>query len=62
LIYAPGAYTGYGVKTLPGVREAIEMKRWKEAETEIVRLSAALQLEAKVIESAASELDAQPTK
>jgi len=62
LIYAPGAYTGYGVKTIPGVREAIELKRWKEAEAEIVRVSAALQLEATVIESAARDLDAQPTK
>ncbi len=32
LIYAPGYYTGYGVKTLPGVREAIEQKRWTEAD------------------------------
>jgi N-acetylated-alpha-linked acidic dipeptidase len=62
LIYAPGAYTGYGVKTIPGVREAIELKRWKEAEAEIVRVAAALQLEANVIESAARDLDAQPTK
>ena len=30
-IYAPGFYTGYGVKTLPGVREAIEQRDWKEA-------------------------------
>ncbi len=30
-IYAPGFYTGYGVKTLPGVREAIEQKNWVEA-------------------------------
>jgi N-acetylated-alpha-linked acidic dipeptidase len=30
-IYAPGYYTGYGVKTLPGVREAIEQKNWDEA-------------------------------
>jgi N-acetylated-alpha-linked acidic dipeptidase len=29
-IYAPGFYTGYGVKTLPGVREAIEQRAWKE--------------------------------
>src|SRR3984885_11384466 len=29
LIYAPGLYTGYGVKTLPGVRESIEEKQWK---------------------------------
>ncbi len=39
-IYAPGFYTGYGVKTLPGVREAIEQKNWKEAQEEILRLSA----------------------
>jgi len=31
LIYAPGMYTGYGVKTMPGVREAIEERRWDEA-------------------------------
>jgi N-acetylated-alpha-linked acidic dipeptidase len=30
-IYAPGMLTGYGVKTLPGVREAIEANRWEEA-------------------------------
>jgi N-acetylated-alpha-linked acidic dipeptidase len=30
-IYAPGFYTGYGVKTLPGVREAVEQRNWKEA-------------------------------
>jgi N-acetylated-alpha-linked acidic dipeptidase len=34
-VYAPGFYTGYAVKTLPGVREAIEQKDWKEAETEV---------------------------
>jgi N-acetylated-alpha-linked acidic dipeptidase len=30
-VYAPGFYTGYGVKTLPGVREALEQKNWTEA-------------------------------
>ena len=30
LIYAPGLYTGYGAKTIPGVREAIEQRRWGE--------------------------------
>jgi len=30
-IYAPGYYTGYGVKTLPGIREALEQRNWKEA-------------------------------
>jgi N-acetylated-alpha-linked acidic dipeptidase len=31
LAYAPGFYTGYGVKTLPGIREGIEQKQWDEA-------------------------------
>jgi N-acetylated-alpha-linked acidic dipeptidase len=34
-IYAPGFYTGYGVKTLPGIREAIEQRDWKEAQEQI---------------------------
>ncbi|HYJ46976.1 MAG TPA: transferrin receptor-like dimerization domain-containing protein, partial [Pyrinomonadaceae bacterium] len=34
-IYAPGFYTGYGVKTLPGVREALEQRNWKEAGDEV---------------------------
>jgi N-acetylated-alpha-linked acidic dipeptidase len=32
LIYAPGRFTGYGAKTLPGVREAIEERRWPDAD------------------------------
>jgi N-acetylated-alpha-linked acidic dipeptidase len=43
-VYAPGFYTGYGVKTLPAVREAIEQKNWKEAE-EQVRITAAALLD-----------------
>jgi len=31
MIYAPGMHTGYGAKTLPGIREAIEERRWDEA-------------------------------
>ena len=34
-IYAPGFYTGYGVKTLPGIREAIEQRNWVEAQQQI---------------------------
>lgn len=41
-IYAPGFYTGYGVKTLPSVREAIEQKDWKEAQEQIEILSGTL--------------------
>ncbi|MGH9597874.1 MAG: transferrin receptor-like dimerization domain-containing protein, partial [Edaphobacter sp.] len=34
MMYAPGFYTGYGVKTLPAVREAIEQKQWKNVDAE----------------------------
>ena len=56
LIYAPGAYTGYGVKTIPSVREAIEQKKWKEADEQIARAASALQDEAALIDSAAQAL------
>jgi N-acetylated-alpha-linked acidic dipeptidase len=42
LIYAPGMLTGYGAKTLPGVREAIEGRRWDEAAAYIVTTARAL--------------------
>ncbi len=41
-IYAPGFYTGYGVKTLPGVREAVEQKEWQEAQQQIKKLGLTL--------------------
>ena len=41
-IYAPGFYTGYGVKTLPGVREAIEQEAWEEAQAQIIKLATTL--------------------
>jgi N-acetylated-alpha-linked acidic dipeptidase len=56
LIYAPGYYTGYGVKTVPGVREAIEQKHWQEADEQIVRVANALQREANLLDAAAKEL------
>ena len=34
-IYAPGYYTGYGVKTLPGIREGIEERHWQETQERI---------------------------
>jgi len=55
-IYAPGFYTGYGVKTLPGVREAIEQKRWQEADGQIVRVGKVLEREAALIDEAAGQL------
>jgi N-acetylated-alpha-linked acidic dipeptidase len=59
LLYAPGVYSGYGVKTIPGVREGIEQKRYEEAEREIVRVAKALENEAAVIDSAAEILEKQ---
>jgi N-acetylated-alpha-linked acidic dipeptidase len=53
LLYAPGVYSGYGVKTVPGVREGIEQKKYAEAEEEIGRVARALQAESAVIDSAA---------
>lgn len=53
MVYAPGFYTGYGVKTLPGVREAIEQKKWREADEQMARVGAVLQDEAAWIDSAA---------
>jgi len=57
LLYAPGVYSGYGVKTVPGVREGIEQKRYAEAEQEIVRVSKALEDDSSQIESASRQLD-----
>jgi N-acetylated-alpha-linked acidic dipeptidase len=56
LLYAPGVYSGYEVKTVPGVREGIEQKRYAEAEQEIVRVAKALEEESSLIESAAQLL------
>jgi N-acetylated-alpha-linked acidic dipeptidase len=58
LIYAPGVYSGYGVKTVPGVREGIEQKRYAEAESEVVRVAKALEDESALIDSAAKQLEA----
>ncbi|WP_116106881.1 transferrin receptor-like dimerization domain-containing protein [Lewinella sp. IMCC34191] len=41
-VYAPGFYTGYGVKTLPGVREAIEQRNFDEAQEQIDKLGEVL--------------------
>jgi N-acetylated-alpha-linked acidic dipeptidase len=56
-IYAPGFYTGYGVKTLPGVREAIEQKHWKEGDEQIGVVARTLEAETDVIERAAGMLE-----
>ncbi|HEY2823171.1 MAG TPA: transferrin receptor-like dimerization domain-containing protein [Candidatus Acidoferrum sp.] len=57
-IYAPGFYTGYAVKTIPAVREAIELKQWKQADESIVVVGKVLQAEAELVSSAAAKLSA----
>ncbi len=53
-IYAPGFYTGYGVKTLPGVREAIEQKNWQEAQQQIGQLAETLNSMSQYLENIAN--------
>jgi N-acetylated-alpha-linked acidic dipeptidase len=50
LAYAPGFYTGYGVKTLPGIREGIEQRQWDEAR-------AFVPIVAKAIEKLSAQFD-----
>jgi N-acetylated-alpha-linked acidic dipeptidase len=55
-IYAPGFYTGYGVKTIPAVREAIEHNDYDLAGTAIERVGKVLENEAAAIDAATAEL------
>ena len=55
-VYAPGFYTGYGVKTLPAVRESIEQKDWKLADEQIVSVGKVLENAGEAIQSATTEL------
>jgi N-acetylated-alpha-linked acidic dipeptidase len=59
LIYAPGLYTGYGVKTLPAVREAIEQKQWSEVDKQIARTAAAIERETDALKQATQTLNRQ---
>ncbi|MGH9411639.1 MAG: transferrin receptor-like dimerization domain-containing protein [Vicinamibacterales bacterium] len=56
LIYAPGFYTGYGVKTLPGIREGIEQKAWDEPRKYIPIVSQAIDKLAAQVDQAAALL------
>jgi N-acetylated-alpha-linked acidic dipeptidase len=51
-IYSPGYYTGYGVKTLPGVREGIEQRNWSEARQQIDIAARAIQSYSERLEEA----------
>ena len=56
LLYAPGFYTGYGVKTIPAVRESIEQKKYGEVDEAMSRVSAVVNAEAALVDQAAAAL------
>jgi N-acetylated-alpha-linked acidic dipeptidase len=62
LLYAPGFYTGYGVKTVPGVRESIEQGQYPQAETEVARAAAAITGLATLVDSVTSDMLRAPVK
>ncbi len=57
LIYAPGFYTGYAVKTLPGVREGIEQKAYADVEPEVARAAKAIDRLTALVNAAAEDLE-----
>ena len=59
MIYAPGLFTGYGVKTLPAVREAIEQKQWPAVDSQIARTAAAIEREVDALKSATRALNGE---
>jgi N-acetylated-alpha-linked acidic dipeptidase len=59
MIYAPGFFTGYGVKTLPAVREAIEQKQWSTVDPQIARTAAAIEREADKLTAATKVLNGE---
>jgi hypothetical protein len=56
LIYAPGLYTRFAVKTLPAVREAIGEKRWNDIDREFARTATVLEREVAVLKNVAKTL------
>ncbi len=56
MIYAPGYYTGYGVKTLPAIREAIDQKQWTLADEQIIRVAKVLDGETALLNATARQL------
>jgi N-acetylated-alpha-linked acidic dipeptidase len=58
-LYAPGIYTGYEAKTLPGLREALEAKHWDAANHQARRLAAVLRTLALQVEEAEKQLKSE---
>jgi len=56
MVYAPGLYTGYGAKTLPAVREAVEERRWAEVGESVAATAAALDAYRRALDAATAAL------
>ncbi len=59
LLYAPGTLTGYGAKTMPGVREALEQMRFAEAKEQLVLIAQAVHAEAEYLGQITAEFNVQ---
>ena len=57
-IYAPGFYTGYGVKTLPGIREAVDSKDWNLVIQQEKKVAESLAALAQKVDHAAEQVHA----
>jgi N-acetylated-alpha-linked acidic dipeptidase len=56
-IYAPGAYTGYGAKPVAAVREYMDQKKWKEADSQVPQVAQVIEYVAAGINKAADDLE-----
>jgi N-acetylated-alpha-linked acidic dipeptidase len=59
-LYAPGLFTGYGVKTVPAVREAIEEGHWSQADSAIATVAETLDSAAASVDAATALLTGKP--
>ena len=57
MVYAPGLHTGYGAKTLPAVREAVEERHWAEMPADVAVTAAALEAYRAVLDAATTKLE-----
>lgn len=62
MLYAPGSYTGYGVKTLPAVREAVEQRLWSAVQVYVLVTASRLDAYRAVIDAATSKLRERDTQ
>jgi N-acetylated-alpha-linked acidic dipeptidase len=56
MLYAPGRFTGYDPKTIPAVRESIELEQWPVAIDYIAVVSQVLDTASGRLDEAATQL------